>query len=79
VGFEAVQLTLGYSFNNLKLRKICAKASEYNKKSIKLSKKAGFKFIKKIPNDRMIFHNNKWVKSDTLCMELAKKDYDKIK
>lgn len=73
IGYETTKLMAKYSFDKLGLEKICLKVSEYNKKAIRLYKKLGFDLIKKIPEDREAYHNNKWVKSAALRMELRKK------
>ena len=72
IGTEVTKLMIDYSFNKLGLKRIYLTTSEYNKNAIKLCRKNGFKITKKIPNDREIFHNNKWIESATVCMELKK-------
>lgn len=75
VGAEATKLMVDYSFNQIGLERIYLTTSEYNKNAIRLYKKFGFEITKKIPNDREVFHNNKWLKSATVCMEIKKQDY----
>jgi RimJ/RimL family protein N-acetyltransferase len=72
IGLEATKLMVEYAFHKLKLEKVYLTTSEFNKNAIKVYKKVGFKIIKKIPNDREVYHNNKWVKSGTVCMEITK-------
>ena len=72
IGYEVMKLIKGYSFKKLGLEKIYLTTSEYNKRAIRLYKKVGFKVIKRIPREREVYHNKKWVKSDTICMELKK-------
>jgi RimJ/RimL family protein N-acetyltransferase len=76
-GHEAIMLTIEHAFNELKIKRIHLTTSEYNKRAIKLYKKIGFKITKKIQKDRDVYHNNKWQKSATICMEIKKKDYKK--
>jgi len=72
IGFEATKSTVDYLFNQLKLKKINLCTSEYNLRAINTYKKIGFKIIKKIPNDREVYHNGKWIKSATVWMEITK-------
>ncbi|OGM03105.1 hypothetical protein A3K72_01395 [Candidatus Woesearchaeota archaeon RBG_13_36_6] len=75
VGSEVTRLLLVYSFDQLGLEMVYSTTSEYNKPAIRLLKSIGFKMAKKIPKDRVVYHNKKWVESDTFCMEITKQDY----
>jgi len=71
IGEEVLRIILSYGFSKLNLKKISLSVSEYHNKAIHLYKKLGFKAIKIKPNARTVFHNNGWVQSGTVIMELT--------
>lgn len=75
IGFEVTKLMLDYAFNELEIRKVTLSTSEFHKKAVELYEKAGFKRTKIIPRDRVIYHNEKWLLSGTIEMEIERKDF----
>jgi|SRR3989338_2181228 len=72
IGTETTRLIIDYAFNKLGMKKIVLTTTEHNKNAVKLYKKIGFKIVKKVPKDRYVFLRNKWVRGDSIRMELNK-------
>lgn len=72
IGEDVTRLMLEHGFDELKMEKIILSTSEFHAKAIALYEKAGFKKTKLIPNDRTIFHNNEWLLSGTVEMEIGR-------
>ena len=70
IGLEVAKLVIDYAFNELEIKKVVLETSEFHQDAINLYKKAGFRKVKIIPNDRTIFHNGKWLLSGSLIMEI---------
>lgn len=75
IGEDVTRLMLNYGFSELKMRKIILSTSEFHTKAIALYEKAGFKKTKLIPNDRTIYHNNEWLLSGTVEMEIKQDEF----
>ena len=75
IGSEVTRLMLEYAFNELNFEKVVLSTSEFNHAAINIYEKAGFKRIELLSEDRVIFHNDKWVLSGTVLMEIKKEDF----
>lgn len=72
IGLEVTKIILDYAFDKLGMKKIVLETSEFHQGAIKLYEKAGFKKVKIIPNDRTVFHNDRWILSGSVIMEIGK-------
>jgi len=70
VGEDVTKLMLEYGFGELKMKKIVLTTSEFHINAIKLYERMGFEKTKLIPDDRTIHHNNEWLLSGTVEMEI---------
>jgi RimJ/RimL family protein N-acetyltransferase len=72
IGLEVTKLMLDYAFDQLEMKKVILSTSEFHSKGTRLYEKAGFEKVELIPSDRTIFHNDKWVLSGTVIMEIKR-------
>ncbi|KKP66614.1 MAG: hypothetical protein UR65_C0086G0004 [Candidatus Moranbacteria bacterium GW2011_GWE2_35_164] len=66
---------LRYGFNQLEMEKIILSTSEFHIKAIALYEKMGFEKTQLIPEDRTIYHNNEWLLSGTVEMEIKQENF----
>jgi RimJ/RimL family protein N-acetyltransferase len=77
MGSEATKLMLDFAFNKLGMKKVVLETSEHHQSAIKLYEKTGFKKTQLILEDRTIFHNDEWLLSGTIIMEITKSEFAK--
>jgi RimJ/RimL family protein N-acetyltransferase len=76
IGYETTMLMLDHAFHDLGLEKVYLETSEFHEKAIGLYKKAGFRRTELVPNDRVVFHDNVWIESGTVVMEITQEEYE---
>ncbi|EKE20806.1 MAG: GCN5-related N-acetyltransferase [uncultured bacterium] len=75
IGEDVTRLMLRYGFNQLEMEKIILSTSEFHIKAIALYEKMGFEKTQLIPEDRTIYHNNEWLLSGTVEMEIKQENF----
>ncbi|MDD5463771.1 MAG: GNAT family protein [Candidatus Moranbacteria bacterium] len=75
IGSEVTRLMLEYAFNELNFEKVVLSTSEFSHAAINIYEKAGFNKIELLPEDRTIFHEDKWFLSGTILMEIKRADF----
>jgi RimJ/RimL family protein N-acetyltransferase len=69
IGLKVTTLMLDYAFTVLGMKTIVLETSEFNTNALKLYERVGFQRVKVIPNDRMSWHDGKWILNGSMIME----------
>ena len=72
LGQEATRLTMGYAFGTLGMKRIVLSTSGLHEAAIRMYESCGFKIYVTKKDARDVFDGGKWVKSDTVEMEMLR-------
>lgn len=75
IGTEVTNRMLDYAFNRLDMENVLLETCELHQNAVKVYKKAGFRILEIVPEDRTVFHEGKWLRSGSVIMGISRKDY----
>ncbi|MFZ2153753.1 MAG: GNAT family N-acetyltransferase [Candidatus Moraniibacteriota bacterium] len=70
IGKEVTQIMLDHAFGELQMKRVVLETGELNKNARKLYEKMGFRVSEIIADDRISYHDGKWIKNGSVMMYL---------